>query len=111
MGKNAGCKTTSVLICLIGLLTGLLFTTSAWGATYFTDDAEDLPQWTGDAPWATTTAAFHSGSKAWADSPDGYYANDSNVSLALSESISLTPAVSPRLVFWHQHQIESGFDF
>jgi hypothetical protein len=80
-------------------------------AAYFSDDMEGAAKWTADPPWAITTLDKHSGAQAWTDSPAGYYGNLTDASLTLTTPLDLTGAISPQLVFWHNYQIETDFDF
>ncbi|MEI6152772.1 MAG: fibronectin type III domain-containing protein, partial [Deltaproteobacteria bacterium] len=77
--------------------------------TYFTDNMEGTSNWTADSPWAITSAtgAYHSATKAWTDSPGGYYANNANTSLTMASPVNLVSAATPQLVFWHKYQLEA----
>ena len=80
-------------------------------AAYLSDNMEGASQWTNASPWAITAAVGHNATKAWSDSPAGYYAGNADVALTLTTAIPLTGATSPQLVFWHKYQLETDFDF
>ena len=63
--------------------------------------------WSADSPWAPTTTASRSGTRAWTDSPGGNYQNDLNVGLFFP-AIDLTEFTSATLTFWHQFDFASG---
>jgi subtilisin family serine protease len=82
------------------------------GAPLLQDDMESgAGQWTAGAPWALTTAQFHSASHSWTDSPAGNYANNANVTLTLNPSLDLTTIANPGLTFWHGYDLERGYDY
>ncbi len=103
---------------------GQIFTVLQAGAkgTLFADDMESGTNgwWAGSCtlperddcslnpyPWELTTAASHSGSHAWTDSPNGNYQN--NVLAELwSPRIDLTEVRSATLTFWHRYDFGSG---
>ena len=104
--------TGAVVLCSISFAIVLfLCGGKSWAEPYFADDVEGGVMWTADAPWAKTTAEFHSVSTAWTDSPGTYYAPLADLSLTLADPVDLSPATEPQLVFWHKYQIETGFDF
>ena len=89
---------------------GWTFTVTQAGAndTLFEDDTENgTVGWSVNSPWALTTAASRSGTRAWTDSPGGNYQNDLNVGL-WSPIIDLTGFTSATLTFWHQFDFASG---
>jgi hypothetical protein len=82
------------------------------GAVLFDDDMEGgAGNWTPDAPWALTTAQSHSASHSWTDSPAGNYANNADVALTLNQPLNLTTVADPGLAFWHQYNLERGYDY
>ena len=89
---------------------GWTFTVTQTGAndTLFEDDMENgTVGWSVNSPWALTTAASRSGTRAWTASPGGNYQNDLNVTL-WSPIIDLTEFTSATLTFWHQFDFASG---
>ena len=89
---------------------GWTFTVTQAGANdnLFEDDMENgTVGWSADSPWAPTTTASRSGTRAWTDSPGGNYQNDLNVTL-WSPIIDLTEFTSATLTFWHQFDFASG---
>ena len=89
---------------------GWTFTVTQTGVndTLFEDDMENgTVGWSVNSPWALTTAASRSGTRAWTDSPGGHYQNDLNVTL-WSPIIDLTEFTSATLTFWHQFDFASG---
>ena len=53
-----------------------------------------------------TVAGAHSGSNVWTDSPGADYGNSIDVSLVLSDGLSINP--KSQLVFWHKLAIQAG---
>ena len=99
---------------------GWTFTVTQAGANddLFEDDMENRAnEWlestcrpdgcANSSPWALTTTASRSGTRAWTDSPGGNYQNDLNVAL-WSPIIDLTEFTSATLTFWHQFDFASG---
>ena len=89
---------------------GWTFTVTQAGANdnLFEDDMENgTVGWSVNSPWALTTAASRSGTRAWTDSPGGNYQNDLNVTL-WSPIIDLTEFTSATLTFWHRFDFASG---
>jgi hypothetical protein len=81
------------------------------GSPIFSDDVEGgTGDWTADAPWAPITSTFHSADHCWTDSPGGNYSSNTDASLTMAGSLDLTAISDPGLVFWHQYDIEYGFD-
>jgi hypothetical protein len=79
--------------------------------TIFQDNMENgIGNWSAQAPWAQTTAAAHSLSRSWTDSPSGNYGNNSNVSL-WSPTLNFSGRSSITLSFWHRYDLESGYDY
>jgi pimeloyl-ACP methyl ester carboxylesterase len=89
----------------------LVVTDTNTPVTVFNDDMEGgTGEWIPTGTWAQTTAASHSPTHSWTDSPAGNYANNTTVSL-ISPVIDLTGLKSVTLTFWHRYEFESGFDF
>ncbi len=89
---------------------GRTFTVTQAGVndTLFEDDMENgTVGWSVDSPWALTTTASRSETRAWTDSPGGNYQNDLNVAL-WSPIIDLTEFTSATLTFWHRFDFASG---
>ena len=100
----------NLLIVLI--LLNFLLIQHAHAADYpFYDPMDTTTHWTMDSPWAQTNTDYHSATAAICDSPSGAYANNVDISLTLSDTISLVEASHPMLVFWHQYEIETEFDY
>jgi PKD repeat protein len=66
--------------------------------------------WTADWPWALTLAESHSPIHAWTDSPDGNYANDSNISLT-TVPINIGVGSTPTLQFQTCYDLETDHDY
>ncbi len=76
----------------------------------FSDDMESgTSQWIADSPWGQITTDSHSPATAWTDSPDGNYANNTDVSLTTT-SLDLSGVSSATLHFWHHYNTEFGDD-
>ncbi len=60
--------------------------------------------------WAITESRSASPSHAWTDSPNGNYANNSDVWL-VSPLLNLSQAAGVTLTFAHSYNFESGFDY
>ena len=76
--------------------------------TAFYDNLEHgFDVWTADAPWAVTHDEAVSGSYALTDSPDGNYADNTDLSIT-SPTIDLSTADDPWLTFHHKYDIRSG---
>jgi hypothetical protein len=60
--------------------------------------------------WAITTAAFHSPTHSWADSPGGDYASNTN-SYLQTPSYNLTSKRYAQISFWAKYALEPGYDF
>ncbi len=67
--------------------------------------------WKLTAPWGLTTAYSHSPTHSLTDSPSGSYANNSNRSAQLLNTLDLTNFGLPTLAFWTRHVTEAGYDF
>ena len=91
---------------------GWTFTVTQAGVheVLFEDDMErGANGWSGEVPWARTTASARSGRYAWTDSPGGKYQNDRNTSLWLWPSpIDLTEVDTATLTFWYRFDFASG---
>lgn len=75
----------------------------------FTDDATAAANWTGN--WATTTSTYVSPSASFTDSPSGDYANSTNKTWAMNQTIDLTTATAASARFWAKWDIEQGYDY
>jgi hypothetical protein len=65
----------------------------------FEDDMESgSDQWTAQSPWSLTTGIYRSLSHSWADSPNGYYGNNVDVSLT-TVSIDVPKLTEPTVMF------------
>ena len=99
------------LLCLAGVGPGA--TASRAAATYpLLDSFENGPgNWTMSGGWAATTARYASPTHAATDSPGTFYANGTDASMALKESLNLTGATRPAISFQHSYSLEFGYDF
>lgn len=88
------------------------FTTSPSGQAVVPvfDNAEGALLFTGQGSWATTTEAFFSPNRSYADSPGASYAPNTDASLTLASSVLLS-GFSPRLEYRIRHDLEDGYDF
>ena len=121
-GSTAGIAATSAVVSGLADATKYYFIVTAVSAigesapnaavgAVFVDGAESgAGLWTADAPWGTTTAAFHGGTTSFTDSPLGNYANSVNTSLTLALPLDFSAAVNPVLTFWHQYATEANYD-
>ncbi|MEM8963844.1 MAG: M14 family zinc carboxypeptidase [Acidobacteriota bacterium] len=66
--------------------------------------------WTGENPWEITSETANSPTRAWSDSPGGNYENNIDISL-MSPVLDLTDYTNLELEFWHNYDLENGFDF
>ncbi len=82
------------------------------GSPVFSDTMESSgANWAADPPWALTTSKAHSADHSWTDSPGGDYGLSADTSLTSVGTFDLTTISDPGLVFWHQYDIETGFDY
>jgi|GEM_PF-2420409 len=63
--------------------------------------------WAAESPWARVDYAYFSKSFSWTDSPDGNYGDSADASLT-SNTIDLSRATAPRLIFWHRYDFKSS---
>ena len=61
--------------------------------------------------WNTTTETFYSASLCIADSPYGFYQNNTDSSITLANTIDLTNKATATVSFWAKWDIEAGYDF
>ncbi len=67
------------------------------------DDFESgLSNWNTQGNWGLTTSTSHSGNYSVTDSPGGNYSNNQNVSITLSQPVSLQGASNLTLSYWYQ---------
>ena len=97
------------------LLSSLIWIAAAFplmAAYPLSDDFESgLGNWTASGGWGLTTARYASPSRSATDSPGAFYTNHTDAALTLASSINLAGATRPALSFYHQHALESGYDF
>ncbi len=80
------------------------------GQVVFSDDFESgLGNWTGD--WGLTTAASHSPSNSYTDSPGGNYPTNANLIGAMANGVDLSSYLGASLEFWTKYELETGFDY
>ena len=101
-------KKMSFIFCIFTLIAGTLS-----GISYpFSDNMESgTANWTEESPWSQVTTEYHSTTTSYSDSPDVFYDNNADVELKFSSNLDLMGATNPQLNFWHNYQIESGYDF
>lgn len=80
-------------------------------STLYVDDMEGSPRYSGDAPWALTTARAYSPVRSWTDSPAGNYANNVNINLTGLDAIDTSSLAGAQLTFRAYISTESGYDF
>lgn len=80
--------------------------------TFFSDNVESGPTFTGQFPWAITTEASSSPTRSWTDSPGGDYGVD-NLDISLTQNASVAiPAVENPLVFFRMiYDLEPSYDY
>jgi bacillopeptidase F (M6 metalloprotease family) len=78
---------------------------------FFDDMESGVANWDAEIPWSLINYGFYSSATSFTDSPDGFYQNNADVSLSFSSPLDLNGAINPQLHFWHNYQIEPGFDF
>jgi len=66
--------------------------------------------WTADEPWGIVSSQSHSPVNSWTESPSGSSPDSANISLE-TPPLDLRTATGVRLVFWHRHAIEDGWDY
>ena len=96
---------------LLGLISCLPLTIYALPYPFNDDFEGGLSSWSAAPPWGLTSLASVSPSHSVADSPGGYYANNTDASLEFFSAVNLSNAVSPSLSFWHRYEFEEGWDF
>jgi len=79
--------------------------------TVFTDNANNLSNWTATGLWNITTSTFNSSPSSFTDSPTGNYGNNLDVSLTTTAPISLANSPVAYLSFYHRYATEAGFDY
>ncbi|HNH82762.1 MAG TPA: M36 family metallopeptidase [Acidobacteriota bacterium] len=77
----------------------------------FTDTLESgIGRWKPKNTWALTTISANSATHSWTDSPQGNYPAKANLILT-APKFDLTQVRGAKLTFWHQFDLERGFDF
>ncbi len=77
----------------------------------FEEDAEsELVQWDTDG-WGVTSTYSYSGDYSIADSPQGYYQNNTTSTIATINSFNLTGLSAPSVHFAAKWHIENNYDF
>ncbi len=79
--------------------------------TVFSDEGNDLSQWSTTDEWGITTNEFYSAPSSITDSPNGAYDNNTNNRLVLAEPIDLSNAEEAKLVFHAKWNIEDYYDY
>lgn len=82
------------------------------GDPFFDDMESGAGKWIAQSPWAITSEAAASGTRAWSDSPYGNYANNADVGLS-TRSLDLR-ALAPHgavLGFAAAFSLQNGYDF
>lgn len=95
-----------VVVCLV---VGIGLVEPAWG---WEDSFEGgLGGWTTNGMWGLTTATSVSPSHSVADSPGGYYTNDTDATLTLNSGINLAVYARPALRYDIRHFLEENYDY
>lgn len=75
------------------------------------DNFDGAATFTGESPWATTTARAVSPANSWTDSPAGDYANNVEHDLTQNSTFSLANLANPSVTFNIWYELENGYDF
>lgn len=79
------------------------------GTAVFSDDCNDLTNWTGN--WNFTSEDFISASNSITDSPFTNYADDENSEIELNQSFSFENATYAYVNFYAKWEIENDYDY
>ena len=79
--------------------------------TWYSNNADDISQWTVDGVWSTTDSDFVSAPACITDTPDGDYDSNSDLTIQLNESIDLTGSEEAILRYNAKWNIEEGWDY
>ena len=79
------------------------------GTAVFTDNCNDLTNWTGT--WDYTNEDFVSPSNCITDSPGGEYSNNDERSIELNQSFSFEDATYAYIRFYAKWEIENDYDY
>jgi subtilisin family serine protease len=109
---HVGAPGDEVLSTYPGFERDLSFTGNPFSDIYFNDVESDQNGWEAERTWAITNSDSFSGSMSWTDSPNGYYANNSDFSLR-SPAIDLSAHTGEQLLlgFFSRYSIEAGYDW
>lgn len=77
----------------------------------FFDDMEDQNKnnWMATGSWGLVSTAYN-GNFAWTDSPVGNYPDSATIELILANTLDLSNAANPQLVFWHRYETYNSDD-
>lgn len=79
---------------------------------FFDDMESGTGNWIeNDGYWGLTTAASHSPSNSYTDSPGGSYSNYRNTWIELATPIDFSSATAADLSFWHRYATEEDYDY
>ena len=79
--------------------------------TWYSNNADDISQWTVDGVWSTTDSDFVSAPTCITDTPDSDYDGNSDLTIQLNETIDLTSSEDAILRFNAKWNIEEGWDY
>ncbi len=83
-------------------------------APFFFDNMESGPgNWTTGGTnnhWTITMEQSHSPTRAWSDSPNGNYQDNTDAWLR-SPIFNLSTTIGTGLTFWHRYSLEQGYDY
>lgn len=77
----------------------------------YSNNADDISQWTVDGLWSTTESDFVSAPTSLTDTPDSDYEGNSDLTIQLNESIDLTGSEEAILRYNAKWNIEEGWDY
>ena len=87
--------------------------TPAYVTWYLETFENGLGNWTvgGSSNWGLATTNYHSPTHSLSNAPTGEYGNNEDGYALWNQVLDLTDAYYARLIFWHQYEIESGYDY
>jgi hypothetical protein len=96
-----------------GYFTETIAVTKTFGQAtpIFTDNADDLNNWSVSQTWNTTTSDYYSATSSITDSPNGDYNNNVNKTITMSSAVDLSTALSANVTFYAKWEIETGYDY
>ncbi len=87
--------------------------TPAYVTWYLETFENGLDNWTigGNSGWGLATTYYHSPTHSLSNAPNGDYGNNEDGYALWNQVLDLSDAYYARLIFWHQYEIESGYDY